>query len=254
MIIANQSGIGIPFFADIVLYLIGLGFTIGFSWICSVAVYQLNTEIYEDIKKEGFPTSFRQFHTAVSINLFLEVLVSPFLLLNIRYSLYFLRKIVSAFGHLTPFWKLTKVFHRAFLWTTKTISRQFGDFNTPTWAEGALSLVTRFCLCFNAVIWFPANPTFLVRFVRCFGAHILGFMAASVACAILAFYFLDYLPRLFHDTELGPFGFGHFLLCFYLGLFVVAACIGIVLCIRQVLLPFSQDLDNLSRDKLVLEF
>ena len=29
---------------------------------------------------------------------------------------------------------------------------------------------------------------------------------------------------------------------------------GVVVCIRQVLLPFSQDLDDLSRDKLVLEF
>jgi len=124
----------------------------------------------------------------------------------------FLREIVLAFGRLTPFRKLNRLLRHAFLWTTKTILRQFGDFNTPMWAERALSLVTRICPCFKAVIWFPANPTFLVQFVRCFGAHMLVFMVAAVACAIVAFYFLGYLIRLFHnrdpnDTKLGLFGF-----------------------------------------------
>jgi hypothetical protein len=172
-IIANQIGTGRSFFAGVVLYFIGLGFTVGFCWICSVAVHQLNTKIYEDIKKEGFPTSFGQFHD-ISPMFMLEGMVSLCLLVNIGYSLYFLREIVSAFGRLTPFRKLAKLLRRAFLWTPKTISRQFGDFNTPTWAERALSVVTQFCQCFKTVIWFPANPT-LVRFVRCFGAHILVF-------------------------------------------------------------------------------
>jgi len=83
----------------------------------------------------------------------------------------------------------------------------------------------------------------------------LVFMVAAVACAIVAFYFLGYLIRLFHnrdpnDTELGLFGF----LLFLLGFYGAAACFGTVLCIRQVLRPFSQDLHDLSRDKLVLEF
>jgi uncharacterized membrane protein YccC len=144
------------------------------------------------------------------------------------------------------------------LLTPKTISCQFGDFNTPTWAERALSLVTQFCQCFKTVICqFPAN-TFLVRFVRHFGAHILVFMVGAVACAIVAFLFLGLLFRLRdpEDAELGLVRF-IFRMIFYVSISVlygVAACIGIVLCIRQVLRPFSQDLDDLSRDKLVLEF
>ena len=150
-IIANQSRTGRSFFASVVLYFIGLGFTVGFSWICSVAVQQLNTKIYEDIKKEGFPTSFSQFHD-ISPMFMLEGMVSLCLLANIGYSLYFLREIVSAFGRLTPFRKLAKLLRRAFLWTPKTISRQFSDFNAPTWAERALGLAAQLCQCFKTVI------------------------------------------------------------------------------------------------------
>ena len=264
MIFANHNGTGRSFFAGIVLYFIGLGFTVGFSFFCSGFLHQLNTDIYEVIKKEEFPTSFGQFHD-VSPVFMLEGVVSLFLLASIRCSFYFLQEIISAFGRLTLFRKLTKLLRHAFLWTPKTISRQFGDFNTPTWAERALSLVTQFCQCFKAVFWFPAHPTFLVRFVRHFGAHILGFVAATVVCAIVAFVFLGLLFRLFydrdyiHDPKDAELGLVRFILrmIFYGSIsafYGVVACIGIVLCIRQVHRPFSQDLEDLSRDKLVLEF
>jgi hypothetical protein len=165
-----------------------------------------------------------------------EGVVSLFLLASIGWSLYFLREIVSAFGGLTPFRKLTKLLCHAFLWTTKTISSQFGDFNTPAWAERALSYVTRFCLCFNAVIWFFANPT-SVLFAKYFGAHILIFIAAAVACTIVAFYFLGFLFQLcgLKDAKLGLVVF---ILCVIFNVstsvfYRVATYIGIVLCIRQ---------------------
>jgi hypothetical protein len=86
-------------------------------------------------------------------------------------------------------------------------------------------------------------------------------MAASVPWAIVAFYFLGFLFRFLYDRDpkdakLGLVGF-IFRIIFYTylsGFHGVAACIGIILCIRQVLRPFSQDLDDLSCDKLVLEF
>ena len=96
--------------------------------------------------------------------------------------------------------------------------------------------------------------------MRHFGAHILVFMVATVLSAIMAFMVLGFPFRVFHDrdpnTELAlvvliiRMIFSVSTSAFY----VVAACIGIILCIRQVLLPFFQDLDDLFRDKLVLEF
>ena len=149
---ANQIGIGRLFFASIVPYFIGLGLTVGFSLIGSTAFHHLNTGIHsEEIKKEGFLTSLGQFHDMSPIFM-TEAIVSLFVLANIGFSLYFLREIVSAFGRLTPFRKLTKLLRRAFLWIPKTILRQFGDFKTPAWAKRALSLLIRFCPCFKAVI------------------------------------------------------------------------------------------------------
>jgi len=257
MIIANQSGTARSFFAGIVLFLIGLGFTVWFSFFCSGLLHQLNTDIYEVIQKEGLPTSFGQIHEISQI-LMLEGIVSLYLLLSIGCSLYFLRKIVSAFGSLTPFRKLTKLLRRAILWIPKTISCQFGDFNTPAWAKRALSLVTQICPCFKAVIWFPVNPTFLVRFLRHFGAHILVFMAAAIGCAVVAFFFLGLIFRVFddHDPKDTKLGLVRLILhtIAYVSVPALYGVVGMVLCIRQVLLPFSQDLDNLSRYKLALEF
>jgi hypothetical protein len=122
VIIANPSGTGRWFFAAIVLYFIGLGFTVGFSFFCSGFWHQLNTDIYEVIKQEGFPTSFGQFQYITAMFM-LEGMVSLSLLASIGWSLYFLREIVSAFGRLAPFRKLAKLLHRAFLWIPKTISR-----------------------------------------------------------------------------------------------------------------------------------
>jgi len=147
VIIANHRGSAISFFAGIVLYFIGLGFTVGFSFLCSGFLYRLNTDIYEVMKEEGFPTSFGQLHD-ISPIFMIEGVVLPFLLASIGCSLYFLREIISAFGSLSPLRKLTKLLHHAFLWIPKTISRQFGDFKTPAWAKRALSLVTRICACF----------------------------------------------------------------------------------------------------------
>ena len=96
--------------------------------------------------------------------------------------------------------------------------------------------------------------------MRRFGAHILVFMVGAVACAFVAFLFLGLLFRLFHhdpkDAELGLVGV-IFRMVSYGSIsvfYVVVACIGIVLRIRQVLLPFFQDVDDLSRDKLTFEF
>ena len=208
--------------------------------------------------KEGFPTSFRQFYDNVILWLMVESVILLYLLANIGCSLYFLREIVSAFGRLTPFRKLTKLLRLAFLWIPKTTSRQFDDFNVPAWAERAFSLVTKFCPCFKALSWFPAHSTFLVRFVRRFGVHILVFMVATVVCAIVAFFFLGF-PFHESDPKDAELGLVWFILRMILIVPIstfngVAACIGIVLCIRQVLRPFSQDLDDLSRGKLVLEF
>ena len=137
------------------MYLRGFAFSLGLSLIWTVLLQQLNTTIYDDVKQEGFPTSFSQLHD-MSMMLVTEVSIWLFLLPNIGYSLYFLREIVSAFGRLTPFLNLTKLLRRALLWTPKMISRQFGDFDMSTWAKQAGNLVTKMCPCFNAVILFAS--------------------------------------------------------------------------------------------------
>jgi hypothetical protein len=76
----------------------------------------------------------------------------------------------------------------------------------------------------------------------------------------VAFLFLGFLLRLFYepdpkDAERGLIGF-ILRMIFYVfisGFYGMVACIGVVFSIGQVLRPFSQDLDNLSREKLVLE-
>jgi len=83
-------------------------------------------------------------------------------------------------------------------------------------------------------------------------------MAAAAGCAVVAFLFLGFLFRVFYDRNPkdGPVRF-ILRMIFYVptsSLYGVTACIGIVLCIRQALRPFFQDLDDLSRDKLVFEF
>ena len=95
------------------MYLRGFAFSLGLSLIWTVLLQQLNTTIYDDVKQEGFPTSFSQLHD-MSMMLVTEVSIWLFLLPSIGYSLYFLREIVSAFGRLTPFLNLTKLLRRAF--------------------------------------------------------------------------------------------------------------------------------------------
>ena len=111
------------------------------------------------------------------------------------------------------------------------------------------------------VCFLPADPTFfLVRFVGRFGAHILVFTVATIVCAIAAFNFLGYLFWIFykHETKDPKFGFLE-IICtifyaFTLGSSGVVACVAVVLSIGQVLRPFSQNLNDVSRDKLLLEF
>jgi len=74
-----------------------------------------------------------------------------FFLATIGYLLYFLWEIVSAFGRLTPFRKLTKILRRAFLWIPRTVARRFG---APKWAEGAVDLVTKFCPFVSSSVFF----------------------------------------------------------------------------------------------------
>ena len=107
----------------------------------------------------------------------------------------------------------------------------------------------------------PAYPTFLVRFVKHFGVHILIFTAASVVGIIMAFHYLGLLFETFFDpdTKDPNVGLVGIILYMIFDVFVsgygwVVACIGIFLSIKQVLRPFSQDLNDVSRDKLFLEF
>ena len=116
-----------------------------------IVFQQLNAEIYDYIKQEGFPTSFNQFHHT-NTKFGAQGVMLLFLLLSIGCSLYCLREIVLAFGRLTPFQKLTKLLRRAFLWTRATISRPFGGFEIPKWAERAGNFLVKICSCFKLLL------------------------------------------------------------------------------------------------------
>ena len=111
----------------------------------------LNAQIYDYINKVDFSMSFTQLHE-LSIRFAVVGLVWLLLLPSIWFSLYCLWEILSAFGQLTPFQKLTKLLCHTFLWTTITISYPFGSFNIPVWAEGAGNLFVKFCLSFKLLL------------------------------------------------------------------------------------------------------
>ena len=128
----------------------------------------------------------------------------------------------------------------------------------PTWAEGAGNLPVKVCSCFKVLpVCILLIPTFLVRFVRHFGIHILVFMVASVVCFIVAFQFFGVPFSIFfnRDTKDGLVWiiWRTIYYTFIFGYGGVLTCIGVVFSIVQVLLPFFQDLDDVSRDKLLLE-
>ena len=97
--------------------------------------------------------------------------------------------------------------------------------------------------------------------MRRFGAHILIFTVASIAYAVVAFHFLGFLVRIFYNREGNDTIIRHlghiFVMLFYaLASFFmgVVGCVFAVLSVRQVLRPFSQDLNNPFRENLLLEF
>ena len=97
--------------------------------------------------------------------------------------------------------------------------------------------------------------------MRRFGAHILVFTVITIVCAIFAFLFLGFLFRLFYepdpkDAELGLMRFTLRMIFFVSisAFYGMVGCIGAVFSIGQVFRPFSQGLDDVSREKLVLEF
>ncbi|KIM49829.1 hypothetical protein M413DRAFT_116606 [Hebeloma cylindrosporum] len=230
---------GRSFFFSIALYLIGLAFTVTFSSVSLKFLMRIHSGVYEDIKPEGASMSFTDFHDRSMMFLGECIWLLP--LAGIGYSLYFIREIVSAFGRLTPFRKLARLLRHAFLWIPKTISRQF---NTPTWAEAVLEPVHKF-----------------FRFVRCFIAHILFFMVATVVWANVAVICLGFPFRTLSDPGNKDPGLVWIYLFRFCMIFLMpgsvlcglAACIGIIFSIRQVLRPFLQDLDDIYRQKLFLE-
>ena len=131
----------------------GLAFAVGLSLFRSFTLQAFNIEMHTDLEQADFLTSFSAFYDMVTM-LMTKGLVWLFLLASIRSSLYLLWEIISAFGRLTLFRKLTELLYRAFLWIQKTIPRQFGYFNTQTWPKGIVDLVTKFCLCFEFCSFF----------------------------------------------------------------------------------------------------
>ena len=104
------------------------------------------------------------------------------ILTGIGFALYPLSEIVAAFWQLSAFRKPRKLLRRAFLWTSKIISRQFNqlDFSTPTWAEGTVEIIPKYCPCLKPLIFLLCtNPIHLDRCMRRFGVHISVF---SVVC------------------------------------------------------------------------
>ena len=77
---------------------------------------------------------------------------SLFLLAGIGVSLCCLWVILSAFGRLSLFQKLTKLLHRAFLRTRTFISHPFSGFDMPTFAKRIGNLLFKICLSFELLI------------------------------------------------------------------------------------------------------
>jgi len=96
-------------------------------------------------------------------------------------------------------------------------------------------------------------------FVRRFGVHIVVFTVASIGCAVFAFHFLGLLYRAFYDREgniishIVPL-FPKIFYAFASFLGGMVGCVWAVLFVRQVLYPFSQDLNDPLRENLLLEF
>ncbi|KIM49831.1 hypothetical protein M413DRAFT_438947 [Hebeloma cylindrosporum] len=235
---------GASFTFTIVSCLLALAFFVGFAYCWSLGLEDLTVEIYDDIKKTGFPISFTAIHD-ISMKVLVLGVVLTFFLGSIGYSLYFLWQIALTFGRLTPCRKLAKLLRRTFLWTPKTLSRPFRELRIPTWAKGTVKPVTK-----------------IYRFVRRFGAHLLCYSIATVIFAFAAFFFLGYAFRTFRslgsDLEFTPIGILAVSLDVVYGFISVLnglfACIGIFVAGREVLVPFSTgDLNGPSREKLVLE-
>ena len=84
----------------------------------------------------------------------------------------------------------------------------------------------------------------------------LMFTALSVGCALVALFFFSYLFWIFYErdtkeTKVGGVIIFHGFISLFCG---VGFCVGMVVSIRQVFRPFWQDLDDVSRDELALEF
>lgn len=107
--------------------------------------------MYDGLMNKGYPleehpASFQTHIAGRNIKLPKGVVWLGFLM-SIGISLYFLWEIISAFGRLNAFSKPLKLLHHAFLWTSKIISRPFSelDFSTPTWAQGTVDVIAKFC-------------------------------------------------------------------------------------------------------------
>jgi len=160
----------------------------------------LSIEIYDSIKKNGPTTSFTTFQQMCVVLPWVGLMWIAFLWSTV-YPLYYLWKVVLAliFGQLTPFRKLTKLLRHAFLWIPKTILRQFGDINTPTWAEGIVDLVTKFCpcfeLCYYSFCFLLITHLYLDRIMRRFGAssyfHLtVTFLSVAHAICVFEIFFI----------------------------------------------------------------
>ena len=85
----------------------------------------------------------------------------------------------------------------------------------------------------------------------------LIFTAASVGCALVALFFFGFLLWIFNERDTEDIKVGGAMVFYaFISVFCgVILCVGgVVVSILQVFRPFSQDLDDVSREKLVLEF
>jgi hypothetical protein len=140
------------FFSGIALYLVGLAFTLLGAWIWSFTLEILRyglSDVIDD--NRSFPPSLNK---RFAINFWFAAVCFGWLglLVLIVGSLYCLWEIVLAFWRLKPFRKLAKLLPPAFLRTRTTISRPFGGFDVPTWAEGVGNLLFKFYLSFKLLI------------------------------------------------------------------------------------------------------
>ena len=126
-----------------VLYLIGLALTLVGTWFWSFAF-----DAFEDIPRNGFPTSFNEL---IDVNgTFLPLCIISLVFLGlIGGSLFFLREIVSAFTRLSPVRKLTELLHLAFVRIRTTISRPFSGFDMPTRAKAVGNFLFKLSLFFK---------------------------------------------------------------------------------------------------------